>query len=596
MSSGTKSSSERAAARGLGHKLRLEAANAAFRYRLPAAVMNLAVVIATLVWASFSVPFSALVPVCLLQVLSSASSVVLHTARSLYRPSQERLTALYLPVSNAIAVAIAASNGIAALVMFEHFDAGQRTLYLMILAGISGLQAIITSFARRIPEACLLLTLGPQLVWSALHGSGNDLVMTIASLVWIVAMFGIVRETRQLLHRSVRATFDREQTAQALSVKVRELEDSRRALEQASRARTRFFAAASHDMRQPLHALGILCDVLQNSPDQSDHPAIARQIAANLRSTEQLLSEVLELSRLDADLVSPRIEAVELADILVQLEHAWHGRLEAAGMVLEVEARDVWVRTDGGLLLRVLGNYLGNALNHAGGGRRIRLWARVHGETVRIGVEDEGEGIAPAFQERIFDEFVQGDLAASDPRGGLGLGLAIVQRIARLLGHGIGVDSPPGKGATFWIDVPVTQDRPAMIASPAADVPGRILVIEDDAATGQALTMLLASWGCDVAMAGGPEEALDAVREGEGPDVILADLRLARGTHGAEAVEAVRRHLGRAVPAIYVTGETPESAARLIGDKAAPVLFKPVAPAKLRASLAWVRQSSVPGS
>ncbi|EKV32707.1 periplasmic sensor hybrid histidine kinase [Caenispirillum salinarum AK4] len=382
-------------------------------------------------------------------------------------------------------------------------------------------------------------------------------------------------------------------------------EKARRAAEEAAAARSRFLATASHDLRQPLQALSLFVSRLER---RGMEPA-AREIVGDIRDSvgtlSSLLDSLLDMSRFDAGMTRTTIEAVPLAPLFRGIARDFAPVAERKGLRLRLRPppEGLAVRSDARLLQRVVGNLVSNAITYTQTGG-VLLCARRRGASVRVEVWDTGLGIDPDHLDRVFHEFYQIDGAAGDQGGGLGLGLAIVDRAARALGHAVDARSRPGRGSMFAITapgVPVRAAAPgaALLAGADGQPAGEALltplnaavaVVENDPAVRRALVTLLEEWRCRVvAAAGDGHSLLRALAEARGvPDVIVADLRLPGGMDGMEAVAAVRAELGESVPALIVTGDTDPTRLRGAAGQGVPILHKPVSVPDLHAALSQI--------
>lgn len=368
--------------------------------------------------------------------------------------------------------------------------------------------------------------------------------------------------------------------------------EARRDAERANRAKSQFFAAASHDLRQPLHALRLFLGVLA----MGQHPPRTRDLIdkmdQSLKTTEELLNSLLDLARLEAGVIEPSVETVDLAGLLVRLEQVFGIEAEHAGLTLRVVPCRIPVRSDPMLLERILRNLLSNALRYTRHGR-VLLGCRRQGDRLRIEVWDTGPGIPPDQMPKIFEEFYQIAPPGHERRQGLGLGLAIVARLAILLDHPVGVRSTPGRGSVFSVTVPVaTAGRPPAAETPApppaAVFAGTLVaVVDDEPSVLSAMSLTLTSWGCEAVAAETAETLVDRlIARGRTPDLVIADLRLRNGENGMALIATLRRQFAKTIPGIILTGDTtPE-----LGGEAARMglvlLYKPVNPEHLRARVA----------
>ncbi len=369
-------------------------------------------------------------------------------------------------------------------------------------------------------------------------------------------------------------------------------------------ARERFLAAASHDLRQPVQALLLLSDLLLKESLPAEARRVAEQIQSSLGGLGGMLDGMLDISKLEAGLVAPHPEPVDIGALLARLHGEFAPLAERGGQDLRLLAPPLATRTDPGLLERVLRNLLSNALRYAPSGR-VLLGARRRGDRLQIEVWDSGIGIADQHIDRIFQDFYQVGNAARDRREGLGLGLSIAKRLVTMMGGSIDVTSSLGRGSRFTVSLPLTEPSIGTPARAGGAEPGAIpdvsedrliMLVEDDAVIRMALALMLEDWGFRVAEAGSGTEAdglLDELIEsGQPPDVILADYRLPEGTTGLMVMDMVRRRLSRDVPGVLLTGDTSADRLREAAGAQCALLHKPIQPNRLRDTLsAMLRQS-----
>ena len=382
-----------------------------------------------------------------------------------------------------------------------------------------------------------------------------------------------------------------------LQAEVREREaaegamrEAKTAAEQANLSKTRFLAAASHDLLQPLNAARLFVSALTTRRLAEGNRKIVAQTASALDSIEGLLEALLEISKLDAGAITPEIGDVAIDDLFETLRAEFALLAAERGLTLTVVSTQLWVRSDRRLLRRVLQNFLSNAVRYTNQGG-ITMSARHEGRSVVIAVADTGPGIDPADHDEIFEEFRRLDTGGTQ---GMGLGLAIVRRASRMLGHPVRLASAPGEGATFTIEVPFAalglMRLPAAAASPRGIGVSSVLVLDNEESILAGMRAMLGGWGVKVRTATTLAQARTQVRRArEAPDMILADYHLGAGALGDEAVAALRKEIGTPVPAVIITADRmPDLRERLLGA-GLHVLQKPVKPAQLRALLASVR-------
>ncbi len=368
-----------------------------------------------------------------------------------------------------------------------------------------------------------------------------------------------------------------------------------RELAAANDAKSRFLAAASHDLRQPAHALGLFVAQLRAARTREDRERLLARIESSSRAVSELLESLFDISKLDAGRVVPRSGVFPIQKIFDRLEHHYAQLAQGRELRFRIRPSTELVQTDPLLLEQILMNLTANAMRYTREGG-VLIAARRRAGKLRVEVWDTGIGIAAHDRERIFEEFFQAQGSLDkDQSKGLGLGLAIVRRAAQLLHLRLEVRSSVGRGSVFAVEVP----RGAALSEvPKADVSllawrnemslaqVTALVVDDDLDTRDAVAGLLAQWGCNAIVASSGSEARAALSAARVmPNVIVCDFRLADGELGTEVVGMVRRETGVALPALIVSADEKEAARAIEGVEAAYVLAKPLEAAKLRALL-----------
>ncbi|MCG5241200.1 hybrid sensor histidine kinase/response regulator [Azospirillum doebereinerae] len=388
-------------------------------------------------------------------------------------------------------------------------------------------------------------------------------------------------------HRAAAALREANETLERrIAERTRDLSDAKGEAERANRSKTRFLAAASHDLLQPLHAARLFLSAL----GERNQDTAIRQIDASLRSVEQILGDLLDVSKIDSGVVRPNPVPMRIDELLKPLGEEFTVLASRHGLGLRTVDCSATVRSDPALLRRILQNYLANAVRYTRTGR-ILLGCRRRGECLSIEVWDTGPGIPEHKVPEIFMEFRQLDNNQTDERGGkgLGLGLAIVERLAGILDHPVQVRSTVGRGSAFSVLVPLTDERVAVravtVRPRVRDLRGvLVLCLENEPAIARATEDLLSSWSCRVVTAATPALALSGLN-GQIPDVILTDYHLDRSLTGVEALGALRRTLGSAIPAAVVTADRDAAVREDIEAAGCRLLYKPVRPGALRALL-----------
>jgi signal transduction histidine kinase len=372
------------------------------------------------------------------------------------------------------------------------------------------------------------------------------------------------------------------------------LREQKEAAERANSAKSRFLAAASHDLRQPMHALSLLVTAAQLETDPVVQALIIRRIENGTAALSDLLNSLLDISRLDGGGVQVRQQDFCLESLMHRLQDTYQSLAEEKGLDLMIRPTKACTCSDPALLERILGNLLSNAIRYTPSGGAVYVAVRPRGQDWLIQVRDNGPGIARQDQETIFQEFVQLSNPQRDRSLGLGLGLAIVQRLAKLLGHQVEVRSLPGQGATFGLRVPRASLADAGLTntdgSKAADslqLDGlRILLVEDDELVRQSFAGLLGMWGARVDVFAQAAAALAYLQnQGVQPQLIITDHRLGGAQNGLELARAIAHQQGRPVSTLLITGDTEDAKLQRLTDAHIHVLYKPVKPNVLIANI-----------
>ncbi|MBW0147545.1 PAS domain-containing hybrid sensor histidine kinase/response regulator [Marinobacter arenosus] len=375
----------------------------------------------------------------------------------------------------------------------------------------------------------------------------------------------------------------------------RELVLAMEAAREANRSKDKYLAAASHDLLQPLNAARLMISALQDSRLPQQESRMVHQVHRALEGAEDLLADLLDISKLDQQAMQPDLVITDLEALLKGLGEEFDAVATNAGLDFRVHARAALVRTDQRMLTRIVRNLLSNAFRYTRSGG-VLLGLRRRGEQFRIEIWDTGVGIEAGKLRDIFTEFHQLLPQGTGGRQGVGLGLAIVERMVRVLGYDIDVASRPGQGSRFMVSLPVEHvlqrqsvAQPQSLQAFDGGFNGaRILVIDNEPAVLESMQLLLEQWNCAVLAA--PSEAgalalLERLGTDAAPAVILADYHLDDELTGCEAIHAVRRRLGRDIPAAVITADRSDDTRRLMRAQYLPILNKPVKPNRLRALL-----------
>jgi two-component system, sensor histidine kinase len=381
---------------------------------------------------------------------------------------------------------------------------------------------------------------------------------------------------------------------QELQQAMRSIEKAKRQAEAASSLKTTFVTSVGHDLLQPLNAARLALSALGELQVEPEGGDLIDQVDRCLVTLEDLIRTLLDLSKLDAGVMKPDIRAFELSEVMEPLTRDFAYFAQKRGLKLRIFASRRTVASDPLMLRRILQNLLANALRYTSHGG-VLVGARRRGDNVLVQVCDTGPGIAEHRREAIFQEF-QREQDDTPGQTGFGLGLAIVRRFAQVLNHPIHLASNVGRGSTFSVLLPLSDEIPP---PPATSPPlrayqnliggAKILLIENEPAVSEAMILLLERWGCDVAAAPSGAEAIEKVRALDNPpQIIIADLHLNNGERGPQAIQAVRAAFGADLPALLVTADHSPKAEEEARRHKLEMLKKPVRPAELRSLLSFL--------
>ena len=467
--------------------------------------------------------------------------------------------------------------GAAPWLFFPTDNAPLTALMALVLLGVSsGSMASLAPYRHALFRFMLplLFALAAALLWQR---NATHYFMALCTLAYLVVNLKFGLQQNRLLTEALRARYEKEDLAQRLAEQVRKVE-------RASLEKTRFFASASHDLRQPLHSLGLFGSaILARLAATPDEP-LARNMMHCVDALETSFSSMLDVSKLDAGVVEVKAEPVALADIFRRLQVNLGQQAESQGLALRFKPGCKWVHADAALIERMLGNLVHNALKFTQMGGVIVL-ARTRGQNVSVEVWDTGRGIDEKEVPRIFDEFYQVGNLERDRSKGLGMGLAIVRRIARLMKVQVQVYSRPGRGTVFRLLLPHAVAKPETTWHEAREgskatstLTGlRVLVVDDEETVRSSTAAALRLYGLQVDVADGLLQARE-VADMPGPrlDALITDFRLRNEEDGIELAAELRAMLGWKLPVLLVTGDTAPARVRQAQQSGLRVLYKPV--------------------
>ena len=408
-------------------------------------------------------------------------------------------------------------------------------------------------------------------------------VSAFSQLLFIIALFWQSKNNYIAFKESIELRFDNKDLYD-------QAEASRLEALQANAAKSKFLAAASHDLRQPVHAQGLFLEVLGQTRVTPQQQEIIDSLRSATRATRDMLDSLLDFSRIEAGVIHPVKQNFSLQELLHAIENDLAPVADAKQLAYRSRDTRMVADSDPALVDLILRNLVSNAIRYTDRGG-VLVGCRQRGDKVVVEVCDTGIGIALENQQDIFREFHQLGNPERDRRKGLGLGLAIVQGLTQTLGHRLTLSSRPGRGSVFRLELPLVNNRhpleqePPPLAVFTTPLRGyHALVIEDDDIVLQAMVSLLRSWGMTCDAAEGLNDALKLAALHQ-PDVLVCDFRLREYANGTEVIEALRKTLQQHIPALLITGDTSPERLRAVTGSGVPVLHKPVAPDGLYAAL-----------
>jgi signal transduction histidine kinase/CheY-like chemotaxis protein len=434
---------------------------------------------------------------------------------------------------------------------------------------------------------CALVAISVKL---ALMADPQYHTLALVTVLYVVTHIAQGRVAASAARAAISLRFENLDLIERLRGETDKAQAAYKAAEEANLAKSKFLAAASHDLRQPIHALGLFLEVI----GRGELSAIQREMLENARGTSlasaDMLNTLLDFSRIEAGVIQPQVQPVAIQTLLTKIESEMAPQAMVKGLFYRSRERHCMVDSDPGLLDLVLRNLVSNAIRYTRQGG-VLVACRKRGDSLVLEVWDTGIGIEANQQQEIFREFHQLGNPERDRNKGLGLGLAIVDRLVRTLGLELTLRSEPGRGSVFKLKLPLSRS-PIDVAGLTKDEayqPQRrlslaVLVIEDDEAIRLGMAQLLQDWGCACAAVESIDLALEAAGERR-PDVVISDYRLRDQRTGAQAIQALRAKYGADLPALLITGDTAPERLREAQATGVPLLHKPVLPALLYQSL-----------
>ena len=495
---------------------------------------------------------------------------------------------------NALAIGSGLMWGMTGVVMYASDSVIHQAMLAILLcamaAGSIAANAVLKVGMPGSASVVLLLLMG-RMAWEddRAHWSMVMMLMVywVFVLKWGQELHAVVIESLQRRHQN-------HDLVEQLQLQTEAALDAQHKAEQANQSKSKFLAAASHDLRQPMAALSLFAGVMTREKRPEQLHKLAEHVGTSVSALESLFNGLLDVSKLDAGVTQVQLKDFDLQPLLVRLINDFTPEAQQKRLTLAIPVSPARLHSDPRLLEQVLRNLVSNAIRYTALGQ-VAVQAEPLSSGWRLAVIDTGIGIAPEHQEKVFDEFFQVGNAERDRSKGLGLGLSIVKRLSRLLNLHLELQSAPGTGTTLYLHVPAAQMPQApTTASPPVErrerLPGlRVLMVDDEAPIRQAMELLLKLWQCDVRI----YESLDTLVEMAAtqapatwvPDLLISDYRLQNGVYGTAVLGWAHAHWNTHIPALLLTGDTAPASLRHIEESGHRMVHKPVDPAQLHATI-----------
>lgn len=452
----------------------------------------------------------------------------------------------------------------------------------LVFAAIAGVSANAMSSTSAVPAVFMAFALGETIVVISKLFQMPDVAFQALGWIGFLYLGNMLTQSQtiaRLARSSISLRFENLELLEKLRLEADAAHAARIDAELANQAKTKFLAAASHDLRQPIHALGLFLEVLSGSQLSTVQRGVLTNARGVLRTSAEMLDVLLDFSRIEAGVVEVHREGFRLQVLLNKLEVELAPQANAKDLLYRTRETKAFVMSDPALVELILRNLITNAIRYTDRGG-VLVACRTRRNRVILEVWDTGIGIDSSQHRNIFREFLQLGNSERDHRKGLGLGLAITDGLARKLKHKLSLASRPGKGSVFRLALPCARDaaadsalETAPSAPPQFDM--QVLVIEDDKAVRDGTMQLLELWGCRARGVDSIEEALISARQCP-PDVLISDYRLREQRTGVQAIAALRAELGEHLPAILITGDTAPERLRDAHGSATHLLYKPI--------------------
>lgn len=445
---------------------------------------------------------------------------------------------------------------------------------IAVSGGLAGLTIYLSTYYLYI-FACLT-----PLIFFFYIGEGEEYLSYSAFLTLFLTVFLFyARNMNNILVTSIRQRYENRELLEKLT-------EQTRIAEQANVDKSRFLAATSHDLRQPLHSLGLFLSVLKEKLSTPEQMQVMGQAEKSQLILSEQLNTIIDITRIDAGELSVNKQAFQLRHFIDEITDEFSLTAKNAGLAIRTRVANDWTNTDKVLLARIVRNFISNAIQHCPGATLL-IATRRRGNNIELLFIDNGPGIAEKDKENIFSEFYQLNNPERDRNKGLGLGLSIVKRLTNLLDMNFRFRSNEGKGSTFTITLPLTissstaghTDMPGK-SEPKPDIAGQfVIVVDDESENLEAMRALLTSWGCELLLADSEMALMEELNSAKypAPDMLLIDYRLREEQTGFQVIEAVRKHFNKTIPSAIITGDTTLGLESKLTIEKCQILYKPLA-------------------
>ena len=548
-------------------------------------------ILITVVFLWGTVPHSwLLVWSCIMLVLTMTWVVIIARFRANAPPAEKANRALQIfPISGTLTGSF---WGLTAFFPNVFQDASSTVFLSIMVLGVTAAGLAVFAPYLRSFVAFASFSLMPFVVRFFLEDSKLHWTLGVMFLLYLIVILISGYNMKRAVRQSIDLRLENLELVDGLIIKNTQAEQAREKAVQADISKSKFLAAASHDLRQPLHALGLFVDALESRIHYPEVRGIVDNIRISTDALSDLLNSLLDISKLDAGVLEPKTTDFQLRPVLQRIQTDFSELASSKSLSLRIVDCGLVINTDPSMLERILRNLVSNAIRYTQQGS-VLLGCRRQGNRVSIEIHDTGVGITADEIDYIFEEFYQIENPERDRRKGLGLGLAIVKRLADLIDCPITVSSTPNKGSVFNISVPYvasgTSDVVTTQQNFVDDLKGtRVLIIDDEAMIRVGMRKVLEEWGCDVKEAESIEQALEVLNEQCEIDIILTDYRLRENATGIEAIHRIHDACGNDIPAIILTGDTDPQRIREAKDSGFKLLHKPISSAKLRSLMSYL--------